>query len=122
MEGRENDLIEDYSHGMRKKVQIISALHLSRPLTVIDETFNGIDLDSQIRAEKDLIHLNSKGSTILLCSHDFSLLESITDYVIVMEHGTISTEIDTAVVKSSNARLRDLVNEIIFGTAEEHER
>lgn len=122
MQGRENDLIEDYSHGMRKKVQIISALHLSRPFTVIDETFNGIDLDSQIQAEKDLVRLNAKGSTILLCSHDFSLLESITDYVVVMENGRISTEIDTTALKSSTSRLRDVVNDIIFDTSGENGR
>ena len=33
-------------HGMRKKTQLVSALLMRRPLTVIDETLNGIDIES----------------------------------------------------------------------------
>lgn len=50
MEGRYDHLIEDYSHGMRKKTQLVCALVMRRPLTVIDETLNGIDLFSGIPA------------------------------------------------------------------------
>ena len=47
MPNRLHDLMEDYSHGMRKKVQLISAFLMRRPLTVIDETLNGIDIEAR---------------------------------------------------------------------------
>ncbi len=88
MEHRENALIEDYSHGMRKKLQLVTALSLRRPLTIIDETLNGVDLDSLFRAEDDIRGLAKHGSA-LVCSHDFRFLEAICDRIVVIESGDI---------------------------------
>ena len=46
MAGRYDDLIENYSHGMRKKTQLVAALLMRRPLLVVDETLNGMDLEA----------------------------------------------------------------------------
>lgn len=89
MEGRWNDLMEDYSHGMRKKVQLIAALMVSRPLTMIDETPNGIDIEALYNFELDLSTLVNNNCGILLCSHDFALLERVADSIVLMSHGEI---------------------------------
>ena len=46
MEGEMEKLIEDYSHGMKKKTQIISALMVQPKLLIVDETLNGIDVEA----------------------------------------------------------------------------
>ncbi|MER7446867.1 ABC transporter ATP-binding protein, partial [Microbacterium sp. NPDC097977] len=83
MGARQFDLIEDYSHGMRKKIQLVSALSLGRPLTIIDETLNGVDVDALFEFEIDAARIaDDRG--LLLCSHDFRLLENVCDRVIVL--------------------------------------
>lgn len=87
--------MEDYSHGMRKKTQLISAFLMRRPLTVIDETLNGIDIEALYLVEKELARMRSEGCGILLCSHDFLMLERIADRVVFLDYGHVIA--DTAV-------------------------
>lgn len=87
MEGRYDHLIEDYSHGMRKKTQLISALLMRRPLTVIDETLNGIDLEALYLCEKEFRRLRDEGLSILLCTHDFALIERLADRILFLDRG-----------------------------------
>ncbi|NEC18289.1 ATP-binding cassette domain-containing protein [Streptomyces parvus] len=89
MEGRYDDLIEDYSHGMRKKTQLVSSLVMSRPLTVVDETLNGIDLEALHLAEKEFRAIRSEGRSVLLCTHDFSVLERLADRILFLDLGHV---------------------------------
>ena len=89
MEGRYDDLIEDYSHGMRKKTQLVSALVIRPPLTVIDETLNGIDLEALHLAEKEFSRARDEGRSILLCTHDFAVLERLADRTVFLDLGHV---------------------------------
>lgn len=89
MEGRYDDLIEDYSHGMRKKTQLVSALVMRRPLTVIDETLNGIDLEALHLSEREFGRIRDEGRSILLCTHDFPVLERLADRVVFLDLGHV---------------------------------
>jgi ABC-2 type transport system ATP-binding protein len=82
MAGRYDDLIENYSHGMRKKTQLVAALLMRRPLMIVDETLNGMDLEALHLCEAD-------GHTVFLCTHDFSLLERLADRVLFLDLGQL---------------------------------
>jgi ABC-2 type transport system ATP-binding protein len=88
MASRESDLIEDYSHGMRKKVQVISSLLVRRPLTIVDETLNGVDADA-LRAFTEDARTLTDDTALLFCSHDFRLIQAICDRVIVLFDGRL---------------------------------
>ncbi|WP_181445325.1 ATP-binding cassette domain-containing protein [Micromonospora endophytica] len=111
MPGRENDLIEDYSHGMRKKVQLIAAFMLRRPFTAIDETLNGIDFDGLRVSERHVRQMRDDGLTVLLCSHDFSLLERSADRIILMAAGEILGSFDTATILAEHGSLYSFVDQ-----------
>ena len=49
---------------------------------MIDETLNGIDLEALHLVEKELLRMRGEGLGILLCSHDFPMLERISDRVV----------------------------------------
>ncbi|MGX2995801.1 ABC transporter ATP-binding protein [Streptomyces sp. JNUCC 64] len=89
MDGRYDDLIEDYSHGMRKKTQLVAALVMRRPLTVIDETLNGIDLEALHLAEAELGRLRDEGRSVVLCTHDFPVLERLADRIVFLDLGDV---------------------------------
>lgn len=88
MTSRQPDLIEDYSHGMRKKVQVISTLLVRRPLTIVDETLNGVDADA-LRAFAEDARTLTDDTALLFCSHDFRLIQAICDRVIVLFDGRL---------------------------------
>ena len=79
-------LIKEYSHGMKKKLQIIVAFSLESEVIIIDEPFRGIDIESIIITKQLFKSFISSGS-ILLCSHDLNLIEELSDEVIMLYKG-----------------------------------
>ena len=49
--------IEVYSTGMKKKLAFLAVLSLNRPVMILDEPFNGLDLESNLSIKKVLIEL-----------------------------------------------------------------
>ncbi|MFS0912154.1 ATP-binding cassette domain-containing protein [Microbacterium sp. 179-I 3D2 NHS] len=109
---RQHDLIEDYSHGMRKKVQVVSGLLLARPLTIVDETLNGVDVDALYEFEHDAERM-PEGNALLLCSHDFRLLEAVCDRVIVLCRGDIVHDLPLRRVREEFGSVDAMVKQAI---------
>jgi ABC-2 type transport system ATP-binding protein len=118
MDGRYDDLIENFSHGMRKKTQLIVALLVRRRLTVIDETLNGVDLEALHLAEKELAGLRDEGRSVLLCTHDFPVLERIADEIVFLDHGRVVFNAPTAGLVDEYGSLERMV----YGYLEAGER
>ena len=113
MAGRHRDLIEDYSHGMRKKLQLIAAFMLRRRLTVIDETLNGIDIDALRIFEGDVKELATEGRSVLLCSHDFAMLERVADQLAFLIRGSMVVQAPVGDLIADHGTIADLANELI---------
>ena len=87
LEGRENEMIGGYSHGMKQKTAIIAALLHEPKLLVLDEPLGGLDPKSA-RIVKDLLgRLASKGVTTILSTHILEIADAICDRVCVMYQG-----------------------------------
>lgn len=115
MSGRARDLIEDYSHGMRKKLQLMSAFMLARPLLAIDETLNGIDLEALHLVERELQELRESGVGVLLCTHDFDFLTRVADRVVFLAHGCLVVDAPTEDVQKEYGSIHGMVNALLFG-------
>ncbi|MDQ4501787.1 ABC transporter ATP-binding protein [Sinomonas sp. ASV322] len=113
MAGRSSHLIEDYSHGMQKKLLLSSAFLLRRRLTVIDETLNGIDLDAVDVCKAEFRDMRSRGQSVLLCSHDFSLLEDVADRVLVLRAGKLVADLDVGAELAGGSRLSRTIREAL---------
>ncbi len=92
--------VDELSHGMQQKVQLIAAL-LHRPrLIVFDEPFQGLD-PVNVQLVKDLLReLRSQGHTILLSSHQLHHVEALADHVALIHRGRIVEEGPLAEVKA----------------------
>ncbi len=84
-----NRLVETYSTGMKKKLAFLGILALNRPLLLLDEPFNGIDLESNEKIKQVLKALKQKGFTILLSSHILEALTTIADTISYLDQGVI---------------------------------
>ena len=83
--------IERYSHGMKKKIQLMSAFLIMTPILIIDETLNGIDVEAK-EATKLLLKQYQKKGAVLFCTHDLELVEEISERVILINKGIIHTD------------------------------
>lgn len=81
-------LIDTFSTGMRKKLAFMGILALDRSILVLDEPFNGVDLESNEILYQILLRLKKTGKTIVLSSHIMETLTNICDEISYLFDGT----------------------------------
>lgn len=79
-----NLLCKGFSHGMKKKVQLCSALLPKVDFFIIDEPTNGLDPDVIVLVRKILTSLKQNGATILLATHNLAFAQAVADDVTVL--------------------------------------
>ncbi|MCZ6759889.1 MAG: ABC transporter ATP-binding protein [Gemmatimonadetes bacterium] len=95
-----DQLIEAYSHGMRQKLIISSALIHRPEAIVVDEPMVGLD-PRGARLLKDIFRaFVKKGGTVLMSTHTLEIAEAMCDRVAIIQSGSI-------VVSGSMAELRE---------------
>lgn len=73
--------IEELSKGMAQKVQFMCAVLHEPELLILDEPFSGFDPVNVELIKAELLHMKSKGKTILISSHNMQSVEEICDRV-----------------------------------------
>jgi ABC-2 type transport system ATP-binding protein len=81
-------LVETYSTGMSKKLAIAGIILQDKPVILLDEPFNGIDLESAEKLLFILDKLKKAGKTILLSSHILPSLTSVCSKISVLQNGS----------------------------------
>jgi ABC-2 type transport system ATP-binding protein len=82
-------LIESYSHGMRQKLLITSALVHSPDVIVVDEPMVGLD-PRAARMIKDLLRtFADQGGTVFLSTHTLEVAEALCDRIAILHDGRI---------------------------------
>jgi len=85
----QNELVESYSHGMRQKLLISSALIHRPELIVVDEPMVGLDPRAG-RILKDLLYtFVSNGGTVFLSSHTLEVVEVLCDDLAIIQEGRV---------------------------------
>jgi len=85
----QEELIESYSHGMRQKLLITSALIHQPEVIVVDEPMVGLDPRSA-RILKDLFRTYvGNGGTVFLSSHTLEVAEVLCDILAIIHEGSI---------------------------------
>ncbi len=83
-----NKLIEHYSYGMKKKIQLITAILLKCKLYVFDELTSGLDIETVLLIEKIL---SSRLSTYIISSHEIDFIERVSDEILLINNKTIES-------------------------------
>ncbi|BBE30083.1 hypothetical protein OSSY52_02240 [Tepiditoga spiralis] len=84
---RIHDKAYDFSNGMKKRLGLASALIGSPKLLLIDEALNGIDPESINIIVNILKELNENGTTIIITSHDLSLIHDLCTEIKILNEG-----------------------------------
>lgn len=87
---RMDEAPKHFSGGMQQRVQIAKALANEPPFLLLDEITTGLDVSVQASV-LDLVREihRASGITILVVSHDFSVIRMLTDRTVVMKNGRI---------------------------------
>ena len=85
------DYVENYSTGMKKKLAFIGIIAMDRSILILDEPFNGVDIESNEKLLQLLVRLKSTNKIIIITSHIIESLTRICDRISLIEHGLIKT-------------------------------
>ena len=77
----------EYSTGMQKKLALTGILLQENQLFILDEPFNGVDIQSNQLIVELLLLLKEKGKNIILSSHIFSTLNEVCDVLFHLRDG-----------------------------------
>ena len=84
-----DELTESYSHGMRQKLIISSALLHKPEVIVVDEPMVGLDPKSA-RLLKDLLRqFVNRGGTVLMSTHTLEIAEAMCDRIAIVQGGKV---------------------------------
>ena len=83
------DLISAYSHGMKQKLAIISALIHKPKLLVLDEPFVGLDPKATFTLKEIMREMCQNGTAIFFSTHVLDVAEKLCNKVAIIKHGRI---------------------------------
>lgn len=84
-----NRYAAEYSTGMKKKLAILAILLQKNDYLILDEPFNGVDIQSNVLIAGIIRALKEKGKIIWLSSHIFSTLQDTCDEIHLLKDGRI---------------------------------
>jgi ABC-2 type transport system ATP-binding protein len=87
-------LISDYSTGMKKKLMLMSQIKQNKSVFILDEPFNGLDLETNKLLEVIIRSLNARGKTIFISSHILDPLLNVCSEIHLLKNGTIEKKFE----------------------------
>ena len=87
--GSLNDAINSYSHGMKQKLVIISALIHSPKLIIMDEPFVGLDPKASHILKGIMRQICDDGGAIFFSTHVLEVAEKLCDRVAIIKNGNL---------------------------------
>ncbi len=85
-----DDMVDRYSHGMRKKLSLAGALIADPDYIILDEALNGLDPIAMHNTRENLRERADSGKTIILASHVLEVVENWSDVIVILNHGKIA--------------------------------
>jgi ABC-2 type transport system ATP-binding protein len=89
LEGREGDMINSYSEGMKQKIALISAFLHKPKLLIMDEPLNALDPRSARIVKDFLQELKKQGVTSILSTHTLEIAQAMCDRIAIMYQGRL---------------------------------
>jgi ABC-2 type transport system ATP-binding protein len=86
---RADDLLEGYSGGMKRRINIAVALLHNPRILFLDEPSTGVDPQSRKRIYDTIQELNRHGTTVLLTTHQMEDAEKLCHRIAIVDKGKL---------------------------------
>ena len=91
-----NQYASTYSTGMKKKLALTAILLQENNVFILDEPFNGVDIQSNLIITEIIKRFKKLEKTVIISSHIFSTLAETCDEIYLMKNGEIIKKVDKA--------------------------
>ena len=105
--------IKTYSHGMKQKITIISALVHDPKVWILDEPLTGLDPTSIYQVKECMREHASKGNIVFFSSHLIDIVEKLCDRIAIIKHGEIQVQTSLKELEDQGISLEEYYLEII---------
>ena len=106
------DLISSYSHGMKQKLAIISALIHKPKVLLLDEPFVGLDPKASLDLKNMMHEMCNEGCAIFFSTHVLEVAEKLCNKIAIINEGKLveSGEMETVI---KNQSLEEVFMEVV---------
>ena len=98
-----------YSTGMKKKLAFTANLIVHNEVFILDEPFNGVDIQSNIIINEIIHRLRTLGKTLIISSHIFGTLRDTCDEIHLLDEGRIVKSVDKDGFDQLEHELKDVM-------------
>lgn len=106
------DLVSTYSHGMKQKLAIISALVHRPRLLILDEPFVGLDPKASVILKDIMRRFCGDGGAIFFSTHVLDVAERLCNRVAIIKDGRLITSGDMEKVLGEGESLESIFMEL----------
>lgn len=107
------DLISTYSHGMKQKLAIISALIHQPKLLILDEPFVGLDPQATVILKGIMKKICEAGGAVFFSTHVLDVAERLCNKVAIIKAGNVLASGNMADIVREGQSLEDIFMEAI---------
>ena len=94
--------MREYSHGMRQKLMVISALIHDPPAWILDEPMTGLDPSAAFELKQMMREHAKAGNAVLFSTHVLEVAEQLCDRILIINNGKIVSEGTLEYLKLTN--------------------
>ena len=118
LEGAIDNPMKTYSHGMKQKITIMSALVHNPKIWILDEPLTGLDPESIFQVKECMKEHASRGNIVFFSSHIIDVVENICDRIAIIRKGQILTSKSIAEIKEMGIPLEKFYMSTIDGNTQ----
>jgi ABC-2 type transport system ATP-binding protein len=107
------DLISTYSHGMKQKLAIISALVHEPKLLILDEPFVGLDPQAAVILKDIMREICKAGGAVFFSTHVLDVAEKLCNKVAIIKDGDVLDSGNMSDIVRDGQSLEDIFMEAI---------
>ncbi len=106
------DLISTYSHGMKQKLALISALVHQPKLLILDEPFVGLDPKAAVIVKQLMKELCEAGGAVFFSTHVLEVAEKLCNKVAIIKDGKLIASGEMADIVKPGMSLESIFMEV----------
>ncbi len=106
------NLISSYSHGMKQKLALISALIHHPKLLILDEPFVGLDPKAALTLKQYMKEICDGGGAVFFSTHVLDVAERLCNKVAIIKEGRLVASGEMATIVKDGTTLEDFFMEV----------
>lgn len=115
------ELVQNYSTGMKKKLAFAGLMGQDKPIMILDEPFSGVDLQSNVVLRKLLLSQRAEKTT-LVSSHTLESMLDLCDQIYYLDEGFQYYKYERGEYKELQTRLSEQIEGKVSAYLESHKK